>query len=60
MTGTHHGNSVYSLSESIRQAYKGAVDLILPYKCAVCGSVSDTDERFGEYSRLYEEMSVFA
>lgn len=56
MTGTHHWNSVYSLSESIRQAYKGAVDLILPYKCSVCGSVSDTDERFGEYSRLYEEL----
>jgi len=40
----------------IREALKGAVDLILPYKCAVCGSVSDTEDRFGGYDELYRSL----
>ena len=56
MTGARYLNSVYSVSESIRHAFKGAMDLILPYKCAVCGGVSDSEERFGDYNRLYGEL----
>ena len=40
----------------IRQAVKGAIDLILPYRCAVCGSVSDTEGRFEDYRRLHRRI----
>lgn len=35
---------------------KEAVRLILPYRCAVCGKISDTEDRFGNYHTLYEEI----
>jgi ComF family protein len=40
----------------VREAFKRAADLILPFKCPVCGGVSDTEERFGNYDRLYTEF----
>ena len=43
-------------AEEIRKAFREAVDLILPYKCDVCGSLSDTEDRFGEYEKLYRKL----
>lgn len=40
----------------VREAFKRAADLILPFRCPVCGGVSDTEERFGNYGRLYTEL----
>lgn len=42
--------------EEIRGALRGAIDLILPYRCAVCGRVSDTEDRFDSYNSLYMEL----
>lgn len=44
------------IASEIREAFKGAVDLILPFKCTICGDVADTNERFGTYSQLYESL----
>jgi ComF family protein len=44
------------ISNEMREALKEAVNLILPYKCAICGNVSDTEGRFGEYNRLYRKL----
>ena len=40
----------------VREAFKRAADLILPFKCSVCGGVSDINERFGNYDRLYTAL----
>ena len=40
----------------IRDALKGAIDLILPYRCVVCSRVSDTEDRFESYNSLYKDM----
>ena len=40
----------------VREAFKRAVDLILPFKCPVCGGVADTNDRFGNYEELYEAL----
>ena len=40
----------------VREAFKRAADLILPFKCPVCGGVSDINERFGNYDRLYTAL----
>ena len=40
----------------VREAFKRAADLILPFKCPVCGGVSDIAERFGNYDRLYTAL----
>ncbi len=54
---TAPGNIVYTgLVNEIRAALKGAIDLILPYRCEVCGRVSDTEDRFGSYNSLYKEL----
>ena len=45
-----------TVSQEIREAFKGAVDLILPYRCQICGNVSDTGNRFESYNRLYKEV----
>ena len=45
-----------SIPSEIREAFKGAADLILPYRCSICGSVSDTEERFGSYNSLYSDI----
>ena len=42
--------------KELRDALKGAVDLILPFRCNICGSVSDTEGRFGNYDRLYSSL----
>lgn len=42
--------------EEIRGALRGAIDLILPYRCFVCGRVSDTEDRFDSYNSLYKDM----
>lgn len=34
----------------------GAVDLILPYRCCICKSVSDTGDRFSGYDSLYKDI----
>lgn len=44
------------IHKEIREALKEAVDLILPYKCDICGKVSDTKDRLGEYSELYQKI----
>ena len=45
-----------AVSEEIKEAFKGAADLILPYKCDICGSISDTEDRFGNYGNLYKDL----
>lgn len=45
-----------SIPGEIREALKDAVDLILPYRCAICGEASDTEKRFTQYSDLYSRM----
>ena len=45
--------SKQTIPNEIREAFKGAVDLILPFKCPVCGDVSDTEGRFGNYEKIY-------
>ncbi len=42
--------------KEIRAILKKASGLILPYRCAVCGKASDTEDRFSSYDRLYEEL----
>ena len=37
----------------VREAFKRAVDLILPFKCPVCGGVADIKDRFESYDDLY-------
>ena len=49
-------NACLSFPETIRELFKGAVDLILPYRCAICGSVSDTENRFKDYGKLYYQI----
>ena len=44
------------ISNEIREAFKGAVDLILPFKCPVCGDVSDSESRFENYEKLYRSI----
>lgn len=51
-----HGNSVISIRGEIREALKGAADLILPYRCMLCGNVSDSEDRFGNYDELYFQL----
>ena len=50
-------NSIADIPLTIREAFRGAVDLILPFRCLICGDVSDTEDRFENYEHLY--MSVF-
>jgi len=40
----------------VREAFKRAADLILPFRCMVCNNVSDTEDRFENYGRLYEAL----
>ncbi len=49
-------NANLVLPETIRELFKGAVDLILPYRCSVCGSVSDTEGRLKDYDSLYDQI----
>lgn len=51
--GTTYGNE---LQNGIREAFKGAVDLILPYRCQICGNISDSEDRFENYDRLYRVL----
>ena len=51
-----HGNSVISVRGEIRKALKGAADLILPYRCMLCGGVSDSEDRFENYDALYRQL----
>ena len=51
------GNDVrIIISQAVRETITGAVDLILPFRCAICGKVSDTEDRSGGYCRLYKEL----
>ena len=56
MATTAVNNTGYSIRSGIREAFRGAVDLILPYRCAICGRVSDTEDRFADYGSLYDEL----
>lgn len=53
---SRHGNSIISISGEIREVFKGAADLILPYRCALCGDVSDSEDRFENYDSLYRQL----
>ena len=53
---SRHGNSGISISGEIREALKGAADFILPYRCMLCGSVSDSEDRFENYDGLYRQL----
>ena len=53
---SRYGNSIISISGEIREALKGAADLILPYRCMLCGSVSDSEDRFENYDALYSQL----
>ena len=44
------------IPNEVREAFKRAAELILPFKCAVCGGVADTDDRFGNYETLYRAI----
>ncbi len=44
------------IPNEVREAFKRAVDLILPFKCPICGGVADTNDRFGNYEELYEAL----
>lgn len=48
--------SIISISGEIREALKGAADLILPYRCMLCGNVSDSEDRFENYDALYHQL----
>ena len=55
--GIKSANSTGTLiTGEIKEAFKEAFDLILPFKCAVCGKVSDTESRFPDYSDLYGQL----
>ena len=55
------GNDVrIIISQAVRETITGAVDLILPFRCAICGKVSDTEDRSGGYCRLYKELCICA
>ena len=55
--GSSYGNTLRSdIPYEIRQAFKGAVDLILPFRCAVCGNVADTEGRFETYEELHYQI----
>ena len=56
MRKAYTDNAGIILQKGIREALAGAVDLILPYRCALCGNVSDTEDRFSGYDRLYEGL----
>ena len=44
------------MAGEIKEAFKDSFDLILPFKCAVCGRVSDTESRFRDYADLYGQL----
>lgn len=45
-----------AVPKELRSVFKKASGLILPYRCAVCGKASDTEDRFSGYDRLYKEL----
>ena len=53
---SRYGKSGISISGEIREALKGAADLILPYRCMLCGNVSDSEDRFENYDELYCQL----
>lgn len=54
--GVSSNTVIAGIHKEIRETLREAVDLILPYKCDICGRVSDTKGRFGEYNRLYRKL----
>ena len=54
--GVITSSTVISIQNEIREALKEAVDLILPYKCDICGNAADTEDRFEEYNGLYKKL----
>ena len=48
--------SAVTFSKGMREAFKGAIDLILPYRCQICGNVSDSEDRFENYHRSYQAL----
>lgn len=53
MRGSASNNTGSLPNDRIREALRETADLILPYRCAVCGRLSDTEERFRNYDDLY-------
>ena len=54
--GASYGTVSTGISSQIREALREAVDLILPYKCDICGNVSDAEERFEGYKDIYRKI----
>ena len=45
-------NQITDIPNTIREAFEGALDLILPFRCLICGNAADTEERFDNYGRV--------
>jgi len=56
MGASVRNTDVSTFQKGIREAFKDAFDLILPYRCAICGNASDTEDRFTGYNRLYKDI----
>ena len=46
----------HKFTDGIKEIFKGAADLILPYKCVICGGVSDIGDRFEDYKTVYRKV----
>lgn len=49
-------NQITDIPNTIREAFEGALDLILPFRCLICGNAADTEERFENYGRVYKAV----
>ena len=56
MRRTRLSNQITDISNTIREAFEGATDLILPFRCLICGNAADTEERFENYECLYKAV----
>lgn len=51
---THTESTIFP--KKIKEALKETADLVLPYRCVICGNASDSEDRFGSYDRLYKGL----
>jgi len=56
MGAADHNNIISKTGEEIRTLLREAVDLILPYKCVICGKAADTEDRFEIYEKLHKDL----
>lgn len=45
-----------AIRNDITDTLRTAVSIILPYRCAICGDISDSEDRFGSYKLLYRDL----